>query len=108
MTTFDPAYCHTVFFWFKRPDSASDRELFENELKLFLHDSTYAKTCFIGTPPKAIRPVVDDSFTYSLVVTFESAEAQQKYQDEPPHLRFVEQCKDLWEKVIVYDSLPVE
>jgi hypothetical protein len=58
----------------------------------------------MGTPPKAVRDVVDDSFTYSLIVTFESAEAQEAYQEEEAHLIFIEECKDLWEKVIVYDS----
>jgi len=44
------------------------------------------------------------SFTYSLIVSFESAEAQQNYQDEAPHKRFVEESSKLWTKVIVYDS----
>jgi hypothetical protein len=77
---------------------------FETSLKKFLKDSKYAKTNFIGTPPKATRAVVDGSFTYSLIVTFESAEAQEGYQKEEAHLTFIEECKDLWEKVIVYDS----
>ncbi len=102
--TFDPAFAHTVYFWFKNPDKQEDRAKFEMELKKFLDNSAYAKTNFIGTPPKATREVVDGSFTYSLIVTFESAEAQEGYQKEQPHLDFIAACKDLWEKVIVYDS----
>ncbi len=101
---FDPAFAHTVYFWFKNPDAPEDRIKFESELKKFLATSAYAKTNFIGTPPKATREVVDGSFTYSLIVTFESAEAQEGYQTEQPHLDFIAACKDLWEKVIVYDS----
>ena len=48
--------------------------------------------------------MVDGSFTYSLIVTFESAEAQAAYQAEQPHLEFISESEHLWKKVIVYDS----
>jgi len=105
---FDPAFTHVVYFWLKQPDNDTDRAKFEAAVKQFMEDSQYAKTRFVGVPPKATRDVVDDSFTYSLILSFESAEAQEKYQAEPAHKAFVETCKDLWEKVIVYDSVPVE
>ena len=107
MKNFDPAFAHTVYFWFKNPDNQTDRAKFETSLKTFLKNSKYAKTNFIGTAPKATRGVVDGSFTYSLIVTFESAEAQEGYQKEEAHLIFIEECKDLWEKVIVYDSFGI-
>ncbi|NAS10450.1 Dabb family protein [Poritiphilus flavus] len=104
MKTFDPNYVHTVFFWFNNPDNEVDQAHFEASLKKFLKNSKFAKTNFIGKAPKATRDVVDDSFTYKLVVTFDSAEAQQGYQEEDAHLIFIEECKDLWKKVIVYDA----
>ncbi|WP_273565570.1 Dabb family protein [Maribacter halichondriae] len=104
MREFDPNFAHTVYFWLKSPDSQEDRKAFETSLQKFLDNSAYAKTKFIGVPPKASRDVVDGSFTYSLIVTFESAEAQQNYQDEAPHQLFIEESSDLWSKVIVYDS----
>lgn len=102
--TFDHAFAHVVYFWLKNPDSKADRAKFETSLQKFLDNSQYAKTKFIGKPPKAIRAVVDDSFTYSLILSFDSAEAQAAYQVEAPHLVFINECEDLWEKVIVYDS----
>jgi len=102
--SFNPTFVHTVFFWLKQPDNTQDREKFEHELSTFLRNSKYAQTNFIGVPPKASREVVDDSFTYKLVVTFASAQDQASYQVEPAHKAFVENCKDLWEKVIVYDA----
>jgi hypothetical protein len=107
MKEFDPAFAHTVFFWLKNPDSQQDRTDFETSLKKFLDHSQFAKTNFIGKPPKASRDVVDGSFTYSLIVTFESAEAQQKYQEEAPHLLFIKESSRLWTKVIVYDSTAI-
>jgi len=107
MNQFDSNFAHTVYFWLKNPDSPTDRKAFETSLRTFLDNSAYAKTQFIGTPPRASRDVVDGSFTYSLIVTFESAEAQQLYQDEPPHKKFVEESSGLWTKVIVYDSTSI-
>ena len=104
MREFDTNFAHTVYFWLANPDNQEDRTSFETSLKKFLDHSAYARTNFIGTPPGASRDVVDGSFTYSLIVTFESADAQQKYQDEAPHKLFIEESSHLWTKVIVYDS----
>ena len=104
MNEFDPNFAHVVYFWFKNPDNTADRAKFEKSLHTFLQNSKYAKTNFVGTSPKAVRDVVDDSFTYNLIVTFDSAKAQAAYQDEEAHHIFIEECKDLWEKVIVYDA----
>ena len=104
MREFHANFAHTVYFWLSSPDNQEDRTAFETSLQKFLDSSAYAKTKFIGTPPRASRDVVDGSFTYSLIVTFESADAQQKYQDEAPHKLFIEESSHLWTKVIVYDS----
>ncbi|WP_162026675.1 Dabb family protein [Lentimonas sp. CC10] len=104
---FNPEFSHVVYFWLKQPDNAADRKKFETSVKQFMSATQYAKTRYIGVAPKASRDVVDGSFTYSLVLSFESAEAQAKYQAEPAHTEFVEECMDLWSKVIVYDSIPL-
>ncbi len=104
MKEFDSNFAHTVYFWLNNTDDAQDRAAFEKSLQKFLDTSAYAKTKFIGRPPRASRDVVDGSFTYSLIVTFDSAAAQQAYQDEAPHKLFIEESSGLWSKVIVYDS----
>lgn len=108
MKSFDSNFVHTVYFWLHNPDDREDCKAFEASLSKFLDHSQFAKTKFIGKAPRASRDVVDGSFTYSLVVTFESAEAQQAYQDEKPHKLFIEESEHLWKKVIVYDSIQVE
>jgi len=107
LKTFDPTFVHTVYFWLKDPESIQDRAAIEVSLKKFMKNSKYAKTKFVGTPPKATRDVVDDSFTYTLVLTFSSAEEQENYQNEEAHLTFIEESQDLWEKVLVYDSMSI-
>ena len=104
---FDPNFAHVVYFWFENPDNVEDRAFFEASLQRFLDSSKYAKTNFIGTAPKATRDVVDDSYTYNIILTFASAEDQEAYQTEDVHLQFIEESKHLWKKVIVYDAIPV-
>jgi hypothetical protein len=104
---FDPNFVHSVYFWLKNPEKPSDRQDFETALNKLLTKSKYTKTNYIGTAPKAIRDVVDDSFTYKMIVTFESAEAQELYQTEDVHLQFIEEASHLWEKVVVYDAIGI-
>ena len=105
---FNKNFVHTVFFWLKNPDSKEDREAFEKSLKKFISNSKYTKTNFIGVPARTPREVVDNSYTYSLIVTFNSKEEHDKYQKEDVHLLFIEESKDLWNKVIVYDGVTLD
>lgn len=101
---FDPAFTHVVYFWLNNPDNPRDREQFETGLQTLFRDSKFTRTNFLGTPPKATREVVDDSFTYAMIVTFESAEAQQAYQTEGAHLSFIEKTSHLLKRFQVYDA----
>lgn len=107
-TQFDTHFIHNVYFWLKNPENEQDRSAFEKSLKKFLNSSKYAKTLFIGEPANTPRDVVDNSWTYSIVLTFPSKEIQDKYQDEDVHHTFIEESEDLWERVQVYDSVGIE
>ena len=98
-------FVHTVFFWFKEPNNKTARATFEASLSKFISNSAYVLTAHIGTPAATNRPVIDSSYTYCYVATFENAADQDAYQTEPPHLVFIEACKDFWAKVQVYDSI---
>lgn len=91
----------------KKPQNHDDKRIFEESLRKFLNASLYAKTHFIGYPPVATRDVVDDSFTYTFVLTFASASDQEAYQDEPAHKTFIEESSKLWNKVVVYDATSI-
>jgi len=103
--TMQEPFLHIVFFWLKEPGNQDARTKFETSLKTFIGQSAYVKSSHIGTPADTNRPVIDRSYSYCLVATFASKEDQDKYQDEPVHLKFIEESKDLWEKVVVYDSV---
>lgn len=98
-------FMHVVYFWLKDPENAQDRAVFETALFELLDKSAYINTSFVGTPPNATRTVVDDSFSYTIILTFDSAADQEKYQKEAAHLAFIEKAEYVWEKVIVYDAL---
>ena len=102
---FDKNFSHVVYFWLNNPENKQDRLDFETSLKQLLNNSMYAQTKFIGVPANTPREVVDNSYTYSLILTFPSKEIQEKYQNEAVHLTFVEEASHLWKKVKVYDSL---
>ncbi|MDT0687630.1 Dabb family protein [Autumnicola psychrophila] len=105
---FDSNFTHVVYFWFHNPDSAEDRQAFETSVKKFMKNSEYAQTKFIGVPAGTPRDVVDNSYTYSLILSFPSKEIQNKYQTEPAHEVFIEESSHLWKKVQVYDSVGID
>lgn len=104
-SNFDKNFTHVVYFWLNNPENAQDRLDFETSLKKFLDHSEYAQTKFIGVPANTPREVVDNSYTYSLILTFPSKEIQDKYQNEAAHLEFINEASHLWKKVQVYDSI---
>ena len=105
---FDKNFTHVVYFYLNNPDDPEDRSAFETSLKKFMNNSLYARTKFIGIPAETPRDVVDNTYTYSLILTFSSKGMQDKYQEEPAHLLFIEESAHLWNKVIVYDSVGID
>ena len=95
---------HTVIFWLKEGLTQEDRDLFFDEVKaLTTIDSV--ETGFLGTPASTPqRHVVDDSYDCALSVALKDLDAHDHYQADPIHLAFIEKCRHLWEKVIIYDA----
>lgn len=100
----EKSFIHHVFFWLKNPSSEEDKkQLIEGLRKL-----TKAKTIsswHIGVPADTHRDVIERSYQVSWMLLFKSDADQAAYQIDPVHLKFVEECSHLWEKVIVYDSV---
>jgi hypothetical protein len=97
-------FVHHVFFWLKEPQNEQARKDFEQGLQGLI-TVPQIQSYHIGTPVESPREVVDDSFTYSYMAFFKSKEDQTIYQTHPIHLKFIEDCQHLWEKVIVYDAM---
>ena len=98
---------HHVFFWLKNPASKEDLSKLLEGLKTLEKIETVRKI-YIGVPASTeVRDVVDSSFSASELLFFDDLAGQKTYQDHPIHKKFVENCSQLWQKVIVYDSMDV-
>ncbi|WP_299677397.1 Dabb family protein [uncultured Dokdonia sp.] len=97
-------FAHTVYFWLNNPTNTEERKAFEASLTNFINQSPYITTKHIGVPAATDRDVIDNSYTYSLLLTFKDKAAQDQYQDEPAHKQFIAESSHLWSKVLVYDS----
>lgn len=97
-------FSHVVYFWLNEPDNHKVRDRFEKALSLLVESSENAHDYHLGKAEPSDRAVVDDTFTYSLMINFATKVDHDKYQVEPAHLKFVDENKDLWDRVVVYDS----
>ena len=97
-------FFHMVFFWLV-DDSADVKKKFLKELKDFVGQVEEIKKVHIGPPADTDRDVIDNTYSFSLVVTFDSKKEHDIYQEHPAHLKFIENASSLWKKVLVYDSV---
>ena len=99
-------FIHHVYFWLKNPSSIDDRQKLIEGLEKLTKVKTI-KMFHIGKPADTNRDVIDTSYSISWMLVFDDKAAEESYQVDPIHLNFVETCKHLWQKVVVYDSVNV-
>jgi|SRR6266498_2139198 len=99
-------FVHHVYFWLKNPGSSEDKTKLIEGLKKLSKVGTI-KMFQIGVPAATNRDVIDRTYAASWLAIFDDQPAQDSYQTDPIHLKFVEECSSLWSKVIVYDSVDV-
>ncbi len=97
-------FVHHVYFWLKNPGSKEDHKKLLDGLQALSKVSTI-HMCHIGKPADTNREVIDRSYAVSWLCLFKNKEDQDKYQVDPIHLKFVDQCSPLWTRVTVYDSV---
>lgn len=100
-------FYHVVYFWLKEPNEAN-KKTFLSYVKEYTSSIDVIQDAFIGTPAATDRPVIDNTYTYSIVLAFNSKKDQDIYQEHPVHLKFVEKAQNMWSKVQVYDSEKVK
>jgi hypothetical protein len=95
---------HTVIFWLKKDLSEDQKVVFTNEVKT-LGEISSVESFHLGTPaPTPKRPVIEDSYDYAITVVLKDMHAHDDYQVDPIHLDFIDKCKDMWERVVIYDA----
>ena len=96
-------FVHHVLFYLKNPNSVEDKALLIKGLQE-LSKVPCIQFSNIGSPAATTREVIEKVYSISWLSIFESAEQEGVYQVHPIHLAFVENCKHLWQKVVIYDA----
>jgi hypothetical protein len=97
-------FIHHVYFWLRNAGSEEDRAALIDGLRK-LSRVTTIQQFHIGVPAATNRDVIDSSYGVSWMLMFATPQDQDSYQVDPIHLQFVEECKHLWSRVVVYDSI---
>jgi hypothetical protein len=84
-----------------------ETEKFEKSIKSLLAVESIL-SAHIGKPAATNRPVIDRSYSYSLLLIFQDKAGHDIYQPHPIHKKFVEECSPLWTRVLIYDSETIE
>ena len=96
---------HNVYFTLKdKSEAAQDRLLDACRKYLSSHPGIVFFAC--GTLAQELkRPVNDREFDVALHVVFQSQALHDQYQVSAAHQRFIEENREGWQKVRVFDSV---
>ncbi len=95
-------FLHHVYFWLKEPQNPESHALLLEGIRS-LGKIPSIRSFHIGVPAGTNRDVIETTYAFSWLAVFGSPEAQDDYQADPIHLRFVEEYGHLWERVLVSD-----
>ena len=99
------SFIHHVFFWLKNPKNKQDHDKLLAGLK-GLGKIKEIKMAHIGLPSinDFDKSVTDASYSFSVLLIFNNKADEEKYLVNPLHKKFIDDHKNLWSKVVVYDS----
>ena len=103
------SFVHHVFFWLKDPKNKKDYDKLLAGLK-GLGKIEQIKMSHIGLPSvnNFDKPVTDASYSFSVLLIFDNKADEERYLVHPLHKKFIEDHKNLWSKVVVYDSSAID
>lgn len=95
---------HNVYFSLKESNEAN-RQALVDACKKYL--AKHPGTVFFAAGvvgEEFDRPVNDRDFDVALCLVFDSLASHDAYQSSPLHLKFIDENRDTWEKVRVFDA----
>lgn len=99
---------HDVFFALKDNSPAARKKLVD-ACKKYLTRHPGEVYFAVGTVSDDLKREVNDrDWDVGLHIVFSNLAAHDKYQDDERHLKFIEENKDNWKKVRVFDSAVVD
>lgn len=99
-----PRLTHNVFFRLKDPTPANVEALVAACRKYL---NVQPGIVFFAAGPickELAREVNDQNWDVGLHIVFDSKESHDNYQDDPTHVKFVDENKPTWAGVRVFDS----
>ena len=96
-------HIHNAYFWLKAGSTAEDLAAFEDGLRSLIASPEVSDGYFGRPADSEARDVVDNTYTYGLILTFPDTEAHDRYQEGANHAAFVADHLKRWERVQVYD-----
>jgi stress responsive alpha/beta barrel protein len=97
-------FVHVVYFWLQPNLSPADTAAFIAGVTSLTTINT-VQHAWVGVPAATDRPIIDRSYSYSLVVVFADQDGHDTYQVDPIHDRFRDECGTFWSRVVIYDSI---
>ena len=95
---------HHVLFWLKPGATEEQKKFFKESLESLKSVETIV-SIHVGTPAPIERAVVDTTYDFSLVIMFNDLVGHDVYQVHPVHKTFLENCRQYFEKVVIYDAV---
>ena len=100
----EPMIVHDVYFSLKDNSPEAKTKLVA-ACKKYLTGHPGEVSFSAGTLAAGLdRPVNDRDFDVALHIVFKDRAAHDQYQDAPRHKQFIDENKDNWKKVRVFDS----
>jgi len=99
-----PMLVHNVFFSLKDGSAEGKKELIASCKK---HLKKHPGEAYFAVGPvvdELKREVNDRDFDVALTIVFKNKAAHDQYQDAKRHLQFIEENKEKWKKVRVFDN----
>jgi len=97
-------FVHSVYFWLRDDLSPAGKAKFVEGIKS-LTTIDVVQQGFYGVPAATNREIIDQSYSYALVLSFATAADQDAYQVHPVHDAFRENCGGSWKKIVIYDAI---
>ena len=97
---------HVVYFWLNDNAPADEAAKLAESCRSLLGKIPTVRHLWAGGPAETPRrDVVDASYAVGLIVVLDDAgKSHEVYQEHPLHKQFIEQHKQHWKKVQIYDS----
>ncbi len=93
---------HIVLVWLDKSLSQEQiTKIIDNTKQL--SKINYVKSMKVGRAIASTRKIVDDSFTFGIVMEFANIESMNKYLVDDNHVNYVKRLKPMIKKLLVYD-----